>query len=118
MFAFARPLLPILNAPKRFTPILALQRPFTPGEGWMSGFTWAPQLGWQNTAIGYGAAQLQQRLGPPVAGERGIVPDLPVTVERPEGDAAMSCEPPRPRLGPLRAAGTVALHLLGTLPSI
>jgi hypothetical protein len=118
VFAFGHPLLPILNAPKAFTPILVLQRPFMPGEGWMSGLTWAPQLGWKNTAIGYGTTQVQQRVGPLIAGERGIVPDLSVTVERPEGDAVMSCEPPKPRLGPLRTAGTVALHLLGTLPSI
>jgi len=118
IFAFGHPLLPILNAPKPFTPIFILQRPFMPGEGLASGLTWAPQLGWPSTAIGYGTTQVQQRLGPLVAGERGIVPDLTVTVERPEGDAVMSCEPPKPRLGPLRTAGTVALHLLGTLPSI
>ena len=37
----------LLNAPKAFTPILALQRPFMPGEGWKSGLFWAPQLGWR-----------------------------------------------------------------------
>lgn len=118
IFAFGRPLLPILNAPKRFTPILALDRPFTPGEGWTSGFTVAPQLGWPNTAVGYGATQLEQRLMPLVSGERGIAPEIDVTVERPAGDTAMSCEPPKPRFGPLGVAGTMALRFLGTLASI
>ncbi|HEY2014976.1 MAG TPA: POTRA domain-containing protein [Bryobacteraceae bacterium] len=118
IFAFGRPLLPILNAPKRFTPIFALQRAFTPGEGWRSGFTLAPQLGWTNTAIGYGTTQMQQRLLPLVSGERGVVPDLNVTIARSEGDESMSCEAPKPRLGLLRSAGTMALHLLGTLPSL
>jgi hypothetical protein len=118
VFAFAHPLLPILNAPQRFTPVLLLQRPFTPGGGWKSGFTLAPQLGWRNTLIGYGTTQLQQRLLPLVSGGRGGEPDLNVTIVRPDGDAVMSCEAPKPRLGPLRTAGTIALHLLGTLPSI
>jgi hypothetical protein len=118
MFAFAHPLLPILNAPKRFTPILLLQRPFTPAGGWLTGFTFAPQLGWRNFATGYAATQLQQRLLPLVQGERGIETDLNVTVVRPEGDAAMVCEVPKPRLGPIRAAGTIGLHLLGTVPGI
>jgi hypothetical protein len=118
MFAFAKPLLPILNAPKRFTPILALQRPFTPGEGWKSGFLIAPQLGRNNALIGYGTTQLQQRLLPLVAGERGVEPDLNVTVIRPDGDEVLACEAPKPRLGPLRAAGTMALHLLGAVPGI
>ena len=118
MFAFGRPLLPILNAPKRFTPILMLQRPFTPGLGWLSGLVFVPQMGWQYTAIGYGTTQIQQRLQPLMAGNRGLVPDLNVTVARPGGDAVMVCEPPKPGMGPLRAVGTISLHLLGTLPGI
>jgi len=118
VFAFGRPLLPILNAPKALTPILALQRPYMPGEGWKSGLFWAPQLGWRNTAIGYVATQLQHRLAALVAGQRDIDTDLSLTVERPEGDAMMSCEPPKPRFGLLRAAGTITLNLLGTLPSL
>lgn len=118
MFAFAHPLLPILNAPKRFTPILLLQRPFTPAGGWKTGFTVAPQLGGRNLGIGYAATQLQQRLLPLVAGERGIEPDLNVTVLREDGDAEMVCQAPKPRMGPLRAAGTIGLHLLGTVPGI
>ena len=118
IFAFGHPLLPILNAPKAFTPIVALQRPFTPGLGWQSGLTWAPQLGWTSTAIGYGTTQLQQRLFPLVAGERGMTPDLNVTVAREEGDAQMVCEPPKPRLSPLRSVGSIALHLLGAVPAI
>ena len=50
LLAFAHPLLPILNAPKAFTPILAFERPYVPGEGWKSGFLIAPQLAIQDWA--------------------------------------------------------------------
>jgi hypothetical protein len=108
MLAFAHPLIPILNAPKAFTPILALERPYTPGEGWKSGFLIAPQLGWKDTALAYGATQIQQRLLPLVSTDRSLEPDLNVTVNRPAGEAVLACEPPKPRLGLFRATASVA----------
>jgi hypothetical protein len=116
IFAFGNPLIPILNAPK-FLPVLALVRPFAPGDGWKSGFMIAPQLGWANNALSYVSSQMQGRLMPLLAGERNIQPVLPVTVTRASGEAVMYCEPPRPRLAPLRAAAGVGLHLLGALPA-
>ena len=64
--AFAHPVLPFLAIASKgpVMPVLAVQRPFTPGEGWMSGFAIAPQLGWQRTARGYATTQIQQRLLP------------------------------------------------------
>jgi outer membrane protein insertion porin family len=117
-FVYGKPLLPILNAPKPFTPVLMLTRPFTPGGGWLSGFTIAPQLGWPETAISYGTAQIQQRLLPLMGDDRSVTPDLKVTVGRPEGEVTMSCQPPKPRLVPLRYAATIALRMLGTVPAI
>lgn len=116
MFAFGKPLLPILNAPPTFLPIISLQRAFTPGEGWRSGFAIAPQLGWQENVMGYGVAQIQGRLMPFLSGERNAQPPLSVTVTRPEGEATMFCEVPKPRLMPLRTAAGLALHFLGALP--
>lgn len=118
LLAFAHPILPILNAPKKFMPILALQRPYVPGEGWKSGFLIAPQLGWRNAGIGYITTQMQQRLFPLVSAERSSEPDLNVKVNRTHGEAVLSCEAPRPRLGLLRTSASVALRLLGTLPAL
>jgi outer membrane protein assembly factor BamA len=116
MFAFGNTLIPALNVPK-FIPIFAFARPFAPGDGWKSGFIVAPQLGWANNALSYAVSQLQGRLMPKLAGDRSIQPVIPVTVTRASGEAMMYCEPPRPRLAPLRAAAGVALHVLGALPA-
>ncbi len=118
LFAFGHPLLPILNGPKGFTPVLALQRSYTPGEGWKSGFAIAPRLGWRVFAAGYIATQLQERLSSLLAGERRNETALPVAVARPRGDVTMWCEPPKPHLGLFRAAAGVGLHFLGTLPAL
>ncbi len=103
VFAFARPLLTVWS----------LQRPYTPGEGWRSGFAIAPQLGWRSIATGYFATQLQQRLLPVLSGDRGLIPELPVTVHRPVGDTVIMCEPPAPKLGAIRNVAGLALHTLG-----
>jgi outer membrane protein insertion porin family len=116
LFAFGRSMLPILNAPPAFLPVLSLQRAFMPGEGWKSGFAIAPQLGWQQNVMGYGVSQLEGRLMPRLTGERNAQPPLAVTVSRPEGESTMFCEVPKPRLAPLRATAGVALHFLGALP--
>lgn len=116
MFAFGKPLLPILNAPPKFLPIFALSRAFTPGEGWKSGFTIAPQLGWQENLLGYGVTQLQGRLMPRLSGERNAQPPLAVTVTRPAGDATLFCEVPKSRLAPLRTSAGIALQFLGAIP--
>jgi hypothetical protein len=118
MYAFAKPLIPIVNPPARFLPVFALTRPFTPGEGWKSGFVIAPQLGWQNAGLVYLTSQLQGRLMPRLAGESSMGPELVVTVARPDGDVPMYCEMPKPHLYVLRSAGAIGLHLLGALPAM
>ncbi len=116
MFAFGNALFPGLNVPK-FIPIFALARPFSPGDGWKSGFILAPQLGWMNNALSYAVSQVQGRLMPKLVGERNIQPVISVTVTRDSGDAMMYCEPPKPRLAPLRTAAGVGLRVLGALPA-
>jgi len=118
LLAFYHPLVPVLNAPKAFTPIAALGRPYVPGEGWKSGFTIAPQLGWQDNAVSYGATQIRRRLLPLVSGGRELEPDLNVTVERAAGEATLTCEPPKPRLGLLRTTAGVAIRLLGSFGAL
>ena len=117
LLAFAHPILPFWPAAfKGLWPVLALQRPFSPGEGWKSGFTMAPQMGWRASVLSYASAQMRQRLSAGLAGEQE--PDLVVWVKRPAGDVAMLCEPPRPRFAPVRNAAVVGLRLLGALPAI
>ena len=78
----------------------------------------APQLGWPAMGLSYASTQLQQRLLPLVSGARGLETRIDVGVERPQGDAVMFCEPPKPRLSPLRTAGTLGLQFVGSLAAL
>jgi surface antigen-like variable number repeat protein len=120
LLAFAHPLLPFLSASAKWPllGVLALQRPYTPGEGWKSGFVFAPQLGWRSSALSYASTQIQHRLVPVLAGERGLEPLLPVAVERPQGNVMLLCEPLKPRLAGLRSAAALVVQFLGALPSL
>jgi hypothetical protein len=99
---------------RRFFPVVSLERPYTPGEGWKSGFAFAPQMGPHWMALHYLGAQLEGRLGPKLAGTR--VPDLTIGMPRPDGDTApILCEAPHPRLRVLRVPAGMALGMLRTL---
>jgi Surface antigen variable number repeat len=116
MFAFVHSFLPVLGLPKiPFVPIAALNRPYSPGAGWKSGFMIIPQLGWQYMALGYGVSQLQHRLLPVLQGDRGLEPELPVTVETPNTQTTMFCEPPAPRYAPARSALAMGLRFIGSV---
>ncbi len=117
VYGLSRPLVPVLGAAtnRRWFSGLSLERPYTPGEGWRSGFAIAPQPGWRPIATRYLAAQLEQRVLPLLDGDRGLVPELPVTVHRPAGDTTIVCGPPTPRLGVLRRASGMALQAFAAL---
>ncbi len=85
LIAFSNPLLPVLSIlPKGpLIPVLALSRPFTPGEGWMSGFSIVPQLGWRAFGLLYATSQIQHRLLPVLAGDRSLIPELASHRRRP-----------------------------------
>jgi outer membrane protein insertion porin family len=120
VFAFAHPILPLLAIDRRrkLLTVLALSRPFSPGEGWESGFSIAPELGWRASALGYSLTQMQQRLLPVLAGGSGLVPELPVTVEGPSREGVMLCEPAPPRFAKLRYGGTIVLRILSVFTGI
>jgi hypothetical protein len=120
LIAFAHPLIPVVSIlPKgNLIPVLALSRPFTPGEGWKSGFSIIPQLGWRASALIYATSQVQHRLLPLLSGDRGLVSELPVTVEGPKTDGTLFCEPPAPRLMPLRTAASLSVRFLGVLTGL
>jgi outer membrane protein insertion porin family len=114
--AFFHPILPVLGMPKGlFLPVLALRRPFLPGESWTSGIVIAPQLGWRSTAFGYAAGQVQERTLSLLAGSRGLTPDLTIQVATPRGDGAIFCAAPKPRLSALRSAAAIAVKLPAAL---
>src|SRR5260370_2038124 len=115
MFAFARPIVPLLavNPKHPLLPVLALARPFSPAEGWKSGFV-VPQLGWRASALSYAVSQTQQRLLPKSSGIPGLPPELPVTVTGASAGGLTLCEPPRPRFAALRTAAAFALGMMGT----
>jgi hypothetical protein len=114
LVAFAHPLIPWLAASAvRFQPVLAIQRPFTPGEGWKSGFVIAPQIGWPRSVLSYASIQLQNRLRP-----APLEPELPVTVSRPQRDVAMFCEERPPRFAVWRLTAAMAARFLGAVASL
>ena len=94
---------------KRLLPVLSVDRAFTPGEGWRSGLSFAPQLGWRGTVYGYASTQLQQRLLPLLAGTRA--PDLAIA----EGDRTLLCKYPKPRFAVVRTGASVALRFAGQI---
>lgn len=115
LLAFAHPLLPLLpiSSKRHVLPILALERPFTPGEGWKSGFVVAPQIGWRRSILSYAATQIQQRLWPALSRSQDLNPGLTILVERPQGDIPLTCEQPKPRFAKPRSMAAIAIRLLG-----
>src|ERR1700733_9615057 len=119
VFAFVHSFLPALGLPNiPLIPIAAFSRPYTPGEGWKSGFLIIPQLGWQYMVMGYGVSQLQHRLLPVLQGDRALEPELPVTVDTPSSRTTMFCEPPPPRLAPVRSALAMGLRFIGSMAGL
>ena len=87
--------------------VIALQRPFVPGQAWASGFAIAPQLGWKNMAAQYAGTQFRERFLP---GDSLAEPPIPVTVQRADGETVMLCEAPGPRWPWLKRSVTMALQ--------
>ena len=111
-------LLPLGLSKQGILPVFSLFRPYTPGEGWKSGFLIAPQLGWKATAYTYATTQLSSRLVPIILGNSRFTSPLAVTFERPNGDGVLLCEPPKPRFHALRAGTAVALQFLASAPGM
>ena len=104
-----------LTTARRFLPILSLERPFTPGAGFLSGFAYSPQIPWRLQAGNYVFTQFERRVQPLLAGERG--PDITVSFQRPAGEAALICESPKPRFSTARTVVGVGLELLRSFTS-
>jgi hypothetical protein len=77
-----------------------------------------PQLGWQYMVMGYGVSQVEHRVLPLLEGDRGLEPELPVTVDTPNSRTTMFCEPPPPRFSPLRNGLAMALRFVGSVAGL
>jgi len=111
LLAQAGPLSRIISGSRRTVlPAVTVQRPYSPGEGWKSGFTIAPQLGWRSMALNYGLTQLKERLAPSLAGTKAFTPTLPVIVPREAGEAMLFCEPAEPSLRWLRIGAGLTIQ--------
>ncbi|HLK51171.1 MAG TPA: POTRA domain-containing protein [Bryobacteraceae bacterium] len=114
LMLFAKPLgalVPFLPN-RRFLPLLTLNRPILPGQRLLSGFTIAPQLGWQGMLAGYAASQTRAFLAGLLQTEPGLTPDLLLTVSHEEHGGTLRCEPPKPRFDRMRQIAAAAVNLL------
>lgn len=105
---------------KRFIALGTLHRPQLPGQRWLSGFTIAPQLGWQGMLLSYGLGQSRDLLAGVWESERDFTPPIEVKIVRGAGpdapvEGAMLCEMPATRLDRLRQAGSVTTNLMFAL---
>jgi outer membrane protein insertion porin family len=113
--ALVTPAFPIFGLATKQTALsyFALQRPFTPGEGWLSGFTIAPQLNWQFMVAGYVTNQIQRRLIPVLQGD--AQPELTIAVEGLHANGPLYCGTPKPRMRVARQVGATVLQFAGSL---
>jgi hypothetical protein len=103
---------------RRFLPLLTIQRPLLPGQAFLSGFTIAPQTGWEGMLIGYGVSQARGFLNGAFESEHAYTPGLPVTVtHETSGDApaipdgTLYCKPPVTTLDRARMMGGIATRM-------
>ena len=124
LLAFSQPALFGLGLlPKtHLLPLVALERPFLPGQGWQSGFLLSPQLGWRGTLAHYGFTQARQGARAALRSHPADPLGLTVPVwwgpDEDDGTAAarfagvLRCDASRPRWAWLRKASTAALDFL------
>ena len=115
-------ILPGLGLPNnRFLPLWTIQRPSLPGQGLLSGFSVAPQLGWRGILIGYGVSKTRGLLGGVFETSRSYTPGLSVTIAHTSPDwrgdvreGTLYCQPPKTKLDWLRQIGGISTNVLFT----
>jgi surface antigen-like variable number repeat protein len=116
-FAFYRPILPLkaLTAHKSLLPVFALERPYLPGQEWLSGLQVSPQLGPAAMVATYGSAQLRRAVHAALKSDAPEFASLVVPVERVASDwspGALNCEPSRSHWRRVRTLATFAADWL------
>ena len=105
LLGLARPLLGVLPLVSKAPPALvALERPYLPGQGLLSGFALSPQLSARSTIGYYGRTQLS-RLVHATLGETSTESlAVPITGSGRASGELLVCTPPKPKLWWLRRA--------------
>lgn len=103
LLGLARPLLGVLPLLSKAPPAaVALERPYLPGQGLLSGFALSPQLSPRTTIAHYGRTQLS-RLLRATLGETTSEPlVVPITGSSRAAGELLVCAPPKPKLRWLR----------------
>ena len=117
LFGLAKPLLKVLPfASKADSAIVAIERPYLPGQGLLSGFAWMPTMSAQSTLLRYGRQHLARGVRAALDAELSDVLVVPVSGEGRPADEVLVCNPPSPRLRWLRRGAALAADLaLATL---
>jgi hypothetical protein len=83
---------------KRLVPLFTLSRPPLPGQRLLSGFTIAPQLGWQGILSGYVLSQGRTLLDGVFESDRTYTPEMPVTIVHGGREGTLYCQPEKTKL--------------------
>jgi outer membrane protein insertion porin family len=124
LFAFLPPAISLLLlAPQTgLRPLVAVERPYLPGQGWQSGFLLSPQLGWRGMLSHYGLTQARKTVQSALESDRSTsAMTVPVMWrdgrdERSEAElrpaGTLLCEAAPPRWAWLQTGGMTALDWL------
>jgi len=93
----------------RFARMLMVHRPILPGQGFLSGFSVAPQLGWRGVVAGYGVSQFRDLVSGLAQTNRSFAEALPVAIT--PGGGSLYCEVPKTKLDWMRQITGPAMHL-------
>jgi Surface antigen variable number repeat len=112
LLGLARPLLGVLPLVSKSPPtIVALERPYLPGQGLLSGFALSPELSARSTLAHYGRTQLS-RIVRAMLDETSIDSlAVPITGSGQAAGELLVCNPPKPRLWWLRRGAIQATDL-------
>lgn len=130
LFPLISPITPVflLKPIPRWQPLIAVGRPFLPGQAWGSGFVLLPQAGWRGTLVGSGLIQARTGLlalkeGDTNSGELAVPVRWGIKEEN-NGHTApaqfagtLLCEEPKSRLGWLRSTGATVLDWMLAMPT-
>jgi hypothetical protein len=108
LLGLARPLLGVLPLVSKAPPaMVALERPYLPGQGLLSGFALSPQLNARSTLAHYGRTQLSRLVRVPLDEAPAESMVVPVTGNSQAPGEFVVCTPPKPRLWWLRRGVTL-----------
>ena len=103
LLGLARPLLGVLPLLSKSPPVIvALERPYLPGQGLLSGFALSPMLSPRSTLAHYGRRQLSRVVTTALDDEITDTLVVPITRSGRESGELLVCQPPKPRLQWLR----------------